>query len=360
MNELILSGGEQRLMKNRGKTNVAQPESGARSAWILLGSQENCDYLRDSVAITSPLAASRSPASGDEKGNHGWTRLNRASLGSHRDSQTPRGEGRWTAGPNVEVGDRLLFYFRDPLQEIRFVATASSNPFKDDHFRYDDGRQQWRVRYTGLVEIEPIPRTQLESICGENRLLLNTSCRHLRPDFANQLLRDAKLFRGCLEAVRDQFLAPVAGRIELGTPETITLEELRQLKSEHFLYEDDVERHFVEPLVRLIGLPSGLDLKRRLEMSDDRAVDYVIQRQGVPRFAIEAKKTLSITSGDWNDNKSFHQVRRYADELAVPFALIDRELIACFKAGASRPHLIISRTGLSHADLTLLREVLCG
>jgi hypothetical protein len=331
-----------------------------RSAWILLGSEESfhgrISLIADGAGAT--FTGYAPPPLGVLLVGAPWS--DPAGAPTFASPSSPESEGQWTAGPHVEIGDTLFFYFRAPRRAIHFVATAISEPFLDDHFSGLNGKGQWWVDYSHVVRIEPISREKVEETFGEKHFLLNTSFRYIRPDYANRLLERVRIVGSPSQQATDATLRRVVGKSELGDPASITIAGLRGIKSGDFTYEEDVERNFLEPLLRLACVEKSAEVQRRYFVTKTKIVDYAVLRANKLRCVLEVKRAIKWPDGDWTNCAAFEQARGYAGRLRVPFVLVDCDRVACFRVDDTKPRLSIERTRLADSDLTALLAHLLG
>lgn len=85
-------------------------------------------------------------------------------------------------------------------------------------------------------------------------------------------------------------------------------------------------------------------------------MDYVVFQRSRPGFVIEVKREIQWPTGGWHDCREFSQAAMYAKSLDVPFGLVDRDRIVCFRAGEADPQLSIERARLAESDLAALRK----
>jgi hypothetical protein len=254
------------------------------------------------------------------------------------------GSGTWTATGNVQIGDILFFYFIAPYMAVHFVARAISQP------EYDESSGQWLVDYDSMLRIEPITLTDICTMFEEKKFLpYFKGAKYLRPDFANRLLERATVAFSPFDAEPKNALRRVVGKKELGDPSTITLAGIRRLRSTAFLYEEDVEYHVLEPLLRLGQVGTQARIQRRYDLRNNKTADYAAldKRNGV-RCIVEAK--LHIT------NAAVFQAREYATTCNAPvFVLIDCDQVLCYRTHEETPCLTIERKRLDDNSLRALR-----
>jgi hypothetical protein len=200
----------------------------------------------------------------------------------------------WTVCPHVEVGDTLFFYFLAPHKAIHFVGRALARPYVDVELEVMSNRNvdrhQWWVDYDAVVEIEPIPLSEINDVCGERLVLRGRSGKYIRTDAANRLLGQATVVYSSEPWRQDLALEEVVGRSDLPSPRQMNHQMLREVPSALLRLESDVEEFVVEPLVRLLRLPNAYRLQRRLPLRP-KVADYVILKNGKPHCIIEAKPT---------------------------------------------------------------------
>jgi len=266
------------------------------------------------------------------------------------------GSGKWTAGKNVEIGDTLFFYFIAPEKAIHYVARACSEPW------YDESWRQWYVAYDSMVRIEPITKADISTMFAEERFLPYFSgAKYLRPDFANRLLVRAKVAFSPFDSARDIALQRVVGRRELGDPKTVSLDDLRRLDSTAFVYEEDVEYYFVEPLLRLAGVGSQARIQRGYDLPKRKTADYAALDRGQKVLCIiEVKRELSKEK-EWRNGSNYGQARDNARACKAPgFVLMDRDRIFCFRTVDEVPCLTLDRSSLGSDGLRALRAHILG
>lgn len=257
----------------------------------------------------------------------------------------------WTAAKHVEPGDLVLLYSMHPTKAVTHVARAATRAVLDDAFQPAQGpkrkaRKDYWVHMTTPIEIEHIPLADLQG-AARDHLLLRGSAQFLRPEWIQNLKFTAfdKLFD---QALARLVRVPV-GQAKLPDPNTTTFAEWRQIAAGALFNERLVERHIVEPLLRL-AIP-GMRYQPQFRI-EQRRVDYVLISEGVPSTAIEVKLAISESrSGVWLDSPDFQQVRWYADHIGANSILIDSYRVLLIDPNADAPHTIILRRNATDSDL---------
>ena len=276
------------------------------------------------------------------------------SFSSDDDLMEYDGTGEWNGPKHVEIGDVLFFYFKAPYKAVHFVARAISEPYP--------GEDGWHwLDFGEMVRIEPISITEIRKIFDDKRLLMYCKDgRYIRPDFANRLLERAKVAFSPFDSANEKALEKVVGKKELGDANTITLDGLRSLKSADFISEEDVEYHFVEPLLRLAELDKHARIQRKYDLPRRKTADYAaLDRAQKALCIIEVKLRLGERK-EWKRSSEFLQAREYANESNAPaFILVDCDRVFCFPSDSDMPCLTLSRNQLSNDDLCALRTHIC-
>ncbi len=266
------------------------------------------------------------------------------------------GEAEWTSSKHAKKGDILFFYFIAPYRAVHLVARASRDPYID----WQSGR--WFIEYESMVRIKPISLSEIRELFDEKRLLMY--CRDgkwIRPDFANRLLDhmvvEYRVEKEDIHRVRQR----VVGNMELGKSASITLDELRQLQSYHFICEEEVEYHVLEPVLRLAQLEYPVRVQRRFDLPKRKTADYAaiesIDGRSTQRVRciIEAKLNLG-KGGNWSTNRHVEEARQNAEMCNAPgFVVMDRDRFVCFPTQDENPCLVLNRTTLDENGLSALR-----
>ena len=339
---------------------VSQTIVTPRSAWIVLGGQQTLKkHLAPDPPAFDPHSIWQSITVGP-----GIDGADEFATQPAIDSFQPYSEGSWTAGPRVEPGDTLFFYFTSPVKEIHFIATASSEPYLDQHFQ-KAGRKQWWIDYSNRVQIAPIARKEMDAVFGE-KVLLNSSIKYIRPDLANIFLGKVKITGTPTQTARDAVMRQVVGKQELGDPARITLAQLRAIVSGDFSFEEDVERNFLEPLLRLANIHQHSTIKRRYKLAKNHVADYMILKENACCSLIEVKRKISWPKDNWQTREAwkkcrpFLQAKEYAKECKVPFVIMDRDRLVCFNRKSCEPCISMKRRQLNQQNLKALRDHLLG
>jgi hypothetical protein len=270
----------------------------------------------------------------------------------------------WNASPNIEIGDTLFFYFIAPRKAIHFIGRAISKPVLGASLRNDpDGAPQRWVKYDSMVRIDPIELTEIRTMFREARFLpFLKGAKYLRPDFANRLLAHARVAFSPSERCRKTALRPVTGKKELGEPNTISLAGLQGLQSTAFIYEEDVEYHMLEPLLRLAQVGDGVGVQRRYDLPGGTTADYAVLDGGRKALCIfEVKLHLGIRN-DWKRHRGVLQARENAKECRAPvFVVMDCDRVLGFRTHDEAPCLMLDRKNLDDDALSALRaHILMG
>jgi len=158
----------------------------------------------------------------------------------------------------------------------------------------------------------------------------------------------------------DAALAPVEGRSDLPPADKIDLKTLGDIPCGLLKLEAHVEQFFLEPLVRLLSLPSSFKLVFRQPVGP-RVADYAITEGGKPRCIIEAKLRMKLGEDrNWKQSEEVEQARGYANPFKIPFMLVDCEEVFCFRAGERVPFLGRRRRDLTERDLLQIRAHVMG
>lgn len=269
---------------------------------------------------------------------------------------------KWTACPHVEIGGTLFFYYMAPRKAIHYVGRAISRPYVDTSLKAmshrDVHRHQWWIDYDSVVQIDPIPLSNVNKACGERLNLRGRNGKPIRTDAANRLLRQATV---TYPSTREKTaLKAVVGRSELPLPSKITLPILRELSSSSLRLESHVEEFVLEPLFRLLRLPSAYSRQRRLRI-ERKIADYAILLKGKPHCIIEAKLRTSLDRDrHWSNSPDVQQAKGYASGFAARFIVVDCDEVFCFHPGKSIPCLTFSRRDLTHKNLMEIRSHVMG
>jgi hypothetical protein len=286
-----------------------------------------------------------------------------ATLDAYEDGLSGVYETCWTAAKQTKVGDLLLFYFTAPRKTVSFAARAASSAFFDPtigvnaHGEVRD--EQWWCWTTPLVAVDPISLSVLNEASGGGLILRGRSGRYLRPEFI-----DALALTALDEEMRDE-LADIAvtphGSPHLPAPSSTSLTELRTLAAGALALEATVERHVVEPLLRIALAKDARATFKPQQRIDRRLADYVVEYNDLPSCVIEVKLAVRATAGaPWSTSPDFQQLRWYADKLGTNGVLIDAHRIHLVHRGASEPFVTIERDSLSDSDIAVLRSHLLG
>jgi hypothetical protein len=266
------------------------------------------------------------------------------------------GKGGWTSSKHAKKGDTLFFYFIAPYRAVHFVARARCDAFFDEEFK------RWRIYFESMVSIKPIHLSQLRELFDEKRLLLYVKDgKWIRPDFANRLLDHMVVVYPVAQEHIHRVRQHMLGKVELGEPASITLDELRQLQSSHFICEEEVEYHVLEPLLRLAQLEYPVRVQRRFDLPRRKTADYAaiesIDGRSTQRVRciIEAKLNLG-NLGNWPTNRHVGEARQNAEMCDAPgFVVMDRDRLVCFRTSEELPCLVLERATLDENGLSTLR-----
>jgi hypothetical protein len=266
----------------------------------------------------------------------------------------------WTASPHIEVGDTLFFYFMAPRKAIHFIGRALNRPYYDTKLEVHSNRtvdpHQWWVSFGGVVEIDPIPLSEINDACGERLLLRGSNGKHIRTDAANRLLAQSKIVNSPEARHQRMALQKVVGRSDLPSPSRMNRETLCDLPSSLLLLESHVEEFIVEPLVRLLRLPNGYTLQHRLRIGS-RTADYAVLKNGETRCIIEAKlRTRLDRDRNWSESPDVQQAQGYASRFGDRFLVVDCDEVFCFGGGGSEPRLTFERRSLTDKDIAAIRS----
>jgi len=285
----------------------------------------------------------------------------RAILLSDRRSKTPP---CWTSSPHVEIGDTLFFYFIAPRKAIHFIGRAVRRPYIDlelevmSHDKVDP--HQWWVDYDAIVEIDPIPLSEIYVACGERLILRGRSGKPIRVAAANQLLKRAKLVYSSAPWCEQLAFEEIVGRSELPSPNDTNLPMLRDLPASLLRLESHVEEFVVEPLFRLLRLPNVYELKRRFRIGR-KVADYAVVSNAKPQCIIETKlRTRLDRNRNWDNSPDIQQALGYANTFGIRFLVIDCDEIFCFDAGVSVPCLQLQRRLLTAESIAEVRSHIVG
>lgn len=277
------------------------------------------------------------------------------------------GRGEWTAPKNVEIGDTLFIYFISPKKAIHFVARAASKSFPGEEplSTARVGASRWWVKYDSMIRIRPISLNEIREVFQEKWLLLYCADgKYLRPDFANRLLERPQVAFAPTGQCTKNSLRRVIGKKELGDPKSITLDGLRRLQSSAFIYEEDVEYHVLEPLLRLARVKAirrydiQVKIRNRLRY---KTADYAVLDGPDKVLCIIEVKLDPCEGKDWERNRDLLQAREYAKKSKAPvFVLIDRDRVFCFRTHDELPCLTIDRRALDEDGLSALRAHILG
>lgn len=281
-------------------------------------------------------------------------------LAELRDSRRHNDQGDfdfyWTAAKHVEPGDLVLIYAMRPIKAVTHVARAATRARLDDAFQGVDrpmrrARKEHWVHLTAPVEIDPIPLSDLQAAANDH-LLLRGNAQFLRPEWIEKLTIVAT------DEAFDDALTRVArvpaGQAALPHPQTTTFAAWREIAAGALFNERLVERHIVEPLLRMT-VP---DLRYKPQFRvEQRKVDYALLNEGRPSSAIEVKLAIEeARNGLWLDSPDFQQVRWYADRLGVNSILIDAYRVLLIHQDADEPHAMILRRDATERDLEAIRQ----
>lgn len=271
------------------------------------------------------------------------------------------GKVHWTAPMNAEIGDIVFFYFISPEQSVHFMARVASQPVRK--LWNQRGYQYW-ADCDSMIRIQPIHLTEIREIFGEKRLLVYAKGgMYICPDFANRLIE--KTHAKCWSSIRDpdKVLRRVGGRTELGQPNSITLDGLRELASADFMAEAEVEYHVLEPLFRLAQIGQR-SIIRKLDLPKRKTADYAVIETGASTAKRRRQKVLCIIEAklnlgkrnNWAKNRHVKQAREYAKMCKAPgFVVMDRDRFVCFRTREKFPCLVLDRASLARNGLSALR-----
>ncbi|AXT84231.1 hypothetical protein C6I20_02835 [Aeromicrobium sp. A1-2] len=264
----------------------------------------------------------------------------------------------WTAAPQTQIGDLVLFYFTSPRKAVHFVARAASKAFftRDIEVVADKSvnSAQWWAYFTNPIAIDPIPVDVLRQAVGGHLLLRGRSGQFLRPGSVAALQFRAS--EPSDQAELDRIVEVPAGIADLPDPNDITPEVWRELAAGALRFEDDVSSHVVEPLLGFMLAGTGLEWKGEYRI-ERRSADFVVLDGKHPLYVIEVKRAIKDGSGGrWDKSPDFTQLRWYADHLGTAGMLIDSNRLLLVDNGAAQPLREIQRRDCSDTDLRAIRE----
>lgn len=271
----------------------------------------------------------------------------------------------WTGPRNGEVGDLALIYFIAPKTAACFVARLASRPFWRDDIEVNAERavesRQWWVYLSPPVEIEPIPYRTLQQAQNGHLVLKGKSGHYLNPMTIEMLTYNAK--NPEQQAEVDRIVQRPEGNADLPSARDLTFEQWKRIPSGMLPLEAKVSEYVVEPLGRMLNLPSP----RRWVLPDlvlvpeyrvpTGSVDFVLVGAEEPLAAVEVKLTVRrAATGIWSDSPDFRQLKRYMKDLSVPGLLIDAHSILLVSEGANAPDEEIVRAEATVDDIDRIRE----
>lgn len=264
---------------------------------------------------------------------------------------------KWTVSAQALPGDLVLLYFIAPHKAAHFLARVASRPV----FRRDlevgaakpVHNSQWWADLTTPIQIEPIAFTDLQKAAGGPLLLRGRSGRYLRPQTISALT-----FRALDPAQQDELdriAATPVGLADLPDPDTMNLEQWRELSAGPLHLEELVSRHLVEPLLRHTAGSAGVRWEREWRIGQ-RVADYVLFDGPTATHVVEVKKVIRRkTDEPWEKSRDYAQLRWYADQLGVPGTLMDSHHIVLVEPGAPAPSAVIDRRTSTAADIETIR-----
>lgn len=264
----------------------------------------------------------------------------------------------WTASNRSRSGDLLLFYFVDPIKEVRFAARALTDAwFRSDiqvNARSEVNDHQWWVEHSPLVSIGPIPYRRLADATSGQLNLRGRTGHYVRPEVVRRVLGipSGSLGSGVLQVPSGNPDLPV-------DPTTMRLGELCAIADGVLALEEEVKRYLVEPLLRL-AVTERTNCRVVAEYELNRPgrrgrlkPDYAVLESDHVRSVVEVKVAIAgIRQGRSSGSRDIQQVRDYADLAGgVPAMLIDTTQILLFDPNTTEPTTVLHRLTLTQADL---------
>lgn len=264
-------------------------------------------------------------------------------------------ETEWTGPKNGEPGDLALIYFVAPRKQVCFVARFASEPYWQTDVEVNADAtvnpNQWWVRLTNLIEIEPITYQQLQGAFDGYLNARGRSGLHLPAGVVEAL--DFRAADPSQQAELERIAVVPDGVVALATG-VHTLEEWREIPSGMMRLENDVSAHLVEPLFyQLLLHASGTDSQVLIDPTAGPFLEPQFRLPGVgiadfavrygPHFAphamvVEVKLAMiKPESGIWIGSRDFQQLRRYMDEIDTPGLLIDAHRVVLVRPGEDSP-----------------------
>ncbi|WP_344951669.1 hypothetical protein [Terrabacter ginsenosidimutans] len=267
----------------------------------------------------------------------------------------------WTASPQTQPGDLLLFYFTGKRKAVHFAARAVSYA----HFRGDISvnattevnDHQWWVRVSPMIELNSIPLDSLREAFNGHLMLKGRSGRYIPTAAVSQILAQARARRPregrrMLKPVRASVALPrTLSRWRDFTAGELTLTGRRVLEAR-------IEEHIVNPLLSL----ACITFYQQQYRVGRGFADYVVQDSGLPASVIEVKvRVKEPLHAPWVTSPDFAQVMRYSHALGgCPAMLIDSHRVFLIGPGDDSPSRIIERARANRNDLKDIRSHLLG
>jgi nucleoid DNA-binding protein len=267
----------------------------------------------------------------------------------------------WTCSPHVEKGDTLFIYYIAPRKAIHFIARAEDTPFFDPTLGVNAKTRvnphQWWVPCSSMIEVQPITFEEICEAAGARLIPRGRSGKYLRPEVANRLLEKASVAYSPAKWCEKVALQKVVGPSILPDPRSLSLKELTEIPSGLLRVEAEVERHVVEPILRMTKVTAKrAEILKQYNLPGG-IVDYAIRMKGDISCVIEVKlRTEQDSSGNWKASPDYKQAVGYAGKLRCRFMLIDCEDIFCFDADRAHPTLSFNRHELTQRDLVAIRR----
>jgi hypothetical protein len=325
----------------------------------IIGPQGNVDFRKfDPVSIRPQNAwLLMSDAASYPDGEELATAVMKGEVGIH--------DYLWTGPKNGETGDLALIYSTAPRTAACFVARLASRPFWRDDIDVNAEKvvesRQWWVYLSAPVEIAPIPYKTLREAQNGHLLLKGKSGHYLNPATIDLLAFRAKNPEQQSEVER--IVRRPEGTADLPLAKDLTFEQWKRIPSGRLPLEAKVSEYVVEPLGRMLNLPSPQKwvLPELALIPEYRvptgSVDFVLVGAKEPLTAVEVKLTVRrAASGIWGDSPDFKQLKRYMTDLSVPGLLIDAHSILLVREGADAPYDEIVRAEATVEDLDRIRE----
>lgn len=274
----------------------------------------------------------------------------------------------WTAPSQAQPGDLLLFYFVDPVKEVRFAARAASHPFFDSSVGVNAlgavDPHQWWITHTPLVETPPVTFKELAEAWGGHVILRGKPRHYLPPSVVGRLqaVMAAKAQGGAMHPELASVVQLPVGDPVLPDIASLTPEAWSRIADGVLMLERQVEQYVVEPLLRMaLADRPGYEVMQAYRLPDGGVPDYAIAREGTVTAVVEAKVGIAEPrDSNWAASAEFAQIRRYMDRLGVPGLLVDSRRAYLIEPGAAVPSLVVARTSANAADLQEIGRHLTG